>query len=90
MNAASTRNATMEDSGYLNSCRYPPRDRDSKFRREFQDTLKADSVIRTQLPVRIPNLNAYPERRVRPVEEACSSKLILFGSSHCDGFCPNI
>jgi hypothetical protein len=51
------RNATMEDSGYLKSCRYLLHDRDSKFCREFQDTLKAGGVICTPLPARSPNLN---------------------------------
>jgi hypothetical protein len=73
------RNATMEDSGYLKGSRYLLHDRDSKFRREFQDTLKAGGVICTPLPARSPNLNAYAERWVRSVKEECLSKLILFG-----------
>jgi hypothetical protein len=73
------RNATMEDSGYLKGCRYLLHDRDSKFCREFQDTLKAGGVICTPLPARSPNLNAYAERWVRSVKEECLSKLILFG-----------
>ena len=72
------RNATMEDSGYLKSCRYLRHDRDSKFCREFQDTLKA-GVVCTPIPARSPNLNAYAERWVRTVNEECLSKLILFG-----------
>ena len=69
----------MEDSGYLKGCRYLLHDRDSKFCREFQDTLKAGGVICTPLPARSPNLNAYAERWVRSVKEECLSKLILFG-----------
>ena len=69
----------MEDSGYLNSCRYLLHDRDSKFCREFRDTMKAGGVKCTPLPARSPNLNAYAERWVRSVKEECLSKLILFG-----------
>ena len=44
------RNASMEDSGYLNGCRYLLHDRDQKFCREFWDTLEAGGV--KCLPVR--------------------------------------
>jgi hypothetical protein len=35
------RNATMEGTGYLNRCRYLLHDRDTKFCREFRETLAA-------------------------------------------------
>jgi hypothetical protein len=35
------RNATMQDTGYLNGCRYLLHDRDKKFCRKFQETLAA-------------------------------------------------
>jgi putative transposase len=38
------RNATMEGTGYLNSCWYPLHDRDAKFCSEFRDTLAAGGV----------------------------------------------
>src|SRR5579862_426793 len=65
--------------GYLKNCRYLLHDRDAKFCREFQETLKAAGVTCTPLPARSPNLNAYAERWVRSVKEECLSKLILFG-----------
>jgi hypothetical protein len=75
------RQATMEDSGYLNGCRYLLHDRDKKFCREFRETLAAGGVQCTPLPARSPNLNAHAERWVRSIKEECLSKLILFGES---------
>ena len=73
------RNATMQDSGYLNGCRYLLHDRDQKFCREFRETLAAGGVKCLPLPARSPNLNAYAERWVRSIKEACLARLILFG-----------
>jgi hypothetical protein len=53
------RNATMQDSGYLNGCRYLLHDRDQKFCREFRETLAAGGVKCLPLPARSPNLKAY-------------------------------
>ena len=71
------RNATMQDSDYLNGCHYLLNDRDQKFCREFRETLAA-GVKCLPLPARSPNLNAYAERWVRSIKEECLSKLILF------------
>ena len=73
------RNATMQDTGYLNGCRYLLHDRDKKFCREFRETLAAGGVKCTPIPARSPNLNAHAERRVRSIKEECLSKLIWFG-----------
>jgi hypothetical protein len=73
------RNATMQDNGYLNGCRYLLHDRDQKFCREFRDTLAAGGVKCLPLPARSPNLNAHAERWVRSIKEECLQKLILFG-----------
>ena len=73
------RNATMQDTGYLNGCRYLLHDRDQKFCREFRETLAAGGVECTPIPARSPNLNAHAERWVRSIKEECLSKLILFG-----------
>jgi hypothetical protein len=75
------RNATMEGTGYLNSCRYLLHDRDTKFCREFRETLAAGGVKCLPLPARSPNLNSYAERWVRSVKDECLSRLILFGES---------
>ena len=73
------RNATMQDTGYLNGCRYLLHDRDKKFCREFRETLAAGGEKCTPIPARSPNLNAHAERWVRSIKEECLSKLILFG-----------
>jgi putative transposase len=75
------RNATMQDTGFLNSCRYLLHDRDKKFCREFRETIATGGVECTPLPARSPNLNAYAERWVRSIKEECLSKLILFGEA---------
>ena len=46
-------------------------DRDTKFCREFQETLAAGGVKCLTLPARSPNLNSYVERWVRSVKEEC-------------------
>ena len=53
------RNATMQDTGYLNGCRYLLHDRDKKFCREFRETLAAGGVKCTPIPARSPNLKDY-------------------------------
>ena len=73
------RNATMEDSGYLNGRRYMLHDRDQKFCAEFRETLAAGGVKCLALPARSPNLNCYSERWVRSVKAECLSQLILLG-----------
>jgi putative transposase len=74
-------NATMQDTGYLNGCRYRRHDRDKKFCREFREPLAARGVECTPIPARSPNLNAHSERWVGSVKEECLSKLILFGDA---------
>jgi putative transposase len=75
------RNATMQDTGYLNGCRYLLHDRDTKFCLEFRTTLAAGGVKCMALPARSPNLNAHAERWVRSIKEECLSKLIVFGEN---------
>jgi putative transposase len=75
------RNATLEQWGILNPCRYLLHDRDTKFCASFRDTLAAAGVKCLALPARSPNLNAFSERWVRTVREECLSKLILFGEA---------
>jgi hypothetical protein len=75
------RNVTMENTGYLNGCRYLLHDRDTKFCREFQEILAAGGVECTPIPPRSPNLNAHAERWIRSVKHECLSQLILFGEN---------
>src|SRR5260370_38764988 len=75
------RKEKMQDTGYLNGCRYLLHDRDKKFCREFRETLAAGGVKSTPIPARSPNLNAHAERWVRSIKEECLSKLILIGEN---------
>src|SRR6476469_6076317 len=75
------RNATMDGTGYLNSCRYLLHDRDAKFCSEFRNTLAAGGLQCVALPARSLNLNSYAERWVRSVKEEFLSRLILFGEN---------
>ena len=45
--------ATMQDTGYLNGCRYLLHDRDKKFCREFREALAASGVQCTPIPEQI-------------------------------------
>ncbi len=72
------RNATSEHWGFLSGQKYLIHDRDSKFSEAFRAIIKAGGVEPIRLPARSPNLNAFSERWVRSVKEACLSKLVLF------------
>ena len=75
------RNVTMVDVGFLAESRYLIHDRDGKFCRAFDETIRAAGVKPVKLPAQSPNLNAYAERWVRSVKDECLSKLILFGEA---------
>jgi hypothetical protein len=53
------RNATMQETGYLNGCRYLLHDRDKKFCSEFRETLADGGVECTPISARSPNLKAH-------------------------------
>ncbi len=75
------RNATMDEWGFLEGCRYLIHDRDTKFTDSFRTIVKSGHVEPLKLPARSPNLNAYAERWVRSVKEEALSKLILIGET---------
>ncbi len=75
------RNVTMVDWGFLAPGQYLIHDRDGKYCPAFQQMIAAAGVKRVPLPPRSPDLNAYAERWVRSVKEACLSQLILFGEA---------
>jgi hypothetical protein len=58
---------------------YALHDRDTKFCALFRATLQSGGIQPIQLPARSANFNAFAERWVRSVKQACLSKLILFG-----------
>ena len=73
------RNATQDDRGQFNRCRYVLHDRDTKFCASFRSVLAAGGVKTIALPARSPNLNAFAERWIRSVKQECLSKVILCG-----------
>jgi putative transposase len=75
------RNVTMAEWGFLSPGQYLIHDRDGQYCPTFQQIIDAAGVTRVPLPPRSPNLNAYAERWVRSVKEACLSRLILFGEA---------
>jgi len=74
-----TRNATMDEFGALQGCRFLLHDRDTKYTQSFRAIITSGQVEPLTLPARSPNLNAYAERWVRSAKEECLSKLILLG-----------
>jgi putative transposase len=75
------RHITMADWGFLAPGQYLVHDRATKFCAAFQRLIDEAGVTRVPLPPRSPNLNAYAERWVRSVKEACLSQLILCGEA---------
>ena len=71
------RNVTMDEWGFLESCRYLIHDRDTKFTESFRSIVKSGHVKPLKLPARSPNLNAFAERWVKSVKGEVLSKLIL-------------
>jgi len=59
-------------------------DRDTKFTRQFKDTLKNGHVRPTALPKVSPNLNGRTERFGGSLKRECLSKFIFFGKQHLD------
>jgi transposase InsO family protein len=59
--------------------RYLIHDRDPLFTAEFLKMLAEVGIRSVKLPPRSPNLNAYAERFVRTIKEACLDRMILFG-----------
>ena len=73
------RNLTMADVGGLANHRYLIHDRDGKYCPAFDEAVRDGGVRPVRLPPRSPNLNAYAERWVRSVKDACLAKRILVG-----------
>lgn len=57
-------------------------DYDSRFTREFDDTLRAVGVDVKEVGPRKPNQNAYAERWVQSVQKECLNRFIVFGQEH--------
>jgi transposase InsO family protein len=73
------RNLTDGLDGFLAGCRYLIHDRSSLFTPEFEMILESAGIKAVRLPAHSPNLNAYAERYVRTIREACLDRLVLIG-----------
>ncbi len=59
-------------------------DRDTKFSKEFVETLTSKGMRTNALPVASPNLNGRVERFIGTIKHECFSKFITFGQRHVD------
>jgi putative transposase len=59
-------------------------DRDTKFTKDFVETLTSKGMRTNALPVASPNLNGRVERFIQTIKHECLSKFILFGQQHVD------
>ena len=73
------RNLTDAEQGILTGKRYLIHDRDPLFTADFLEMIADAGVESVKLPPRSPNLNAYAERFVRSIKEACLDRVISFG-----------
>ena len=63
------------------------RDRDTKFTRSFDRTLKASRVKVVKNAYRSPNTNAYVERFIQSISTECLDRFVIFGERHMDTLC---
>lgn len=73
------RNLTSGDGEVLQGCRYLICDRDTKYTRQFEDTLAGSGIEIVRTPIRAPNCNAHAERFVLSVKSECLDRMIFFG-----------
>ena len=60
------------------------RDNDVKFTREFDDTLKRDSITPYPLPLQSPLMNTHIERWIKSLKHECLDHFIPVGTKHLD------
>jgi len=75
------RNLTDAVEGFFSGKRYLIHDRDPLYTREFIDLIAGCGIEAIKLPPKSPNLNAYAERFVRSIKEACLDQMVLFGEA---------
>jgi len=74
-------NLTDAVEGFFSGKRYLIHDRDPLYTREFIDLIAGCGIEAIKLPPKSPNLNAYAERFVRSIKEACLDQMVLFGEA---------
>lgn len=75
------RNLTDCYDGFLEEHSILLMDRDTKFTKQFRETLKVAGVKSVRLPPFSPNLNAFIERFFRSLKSECLDRMIFFGES---------
>jgi putative transposase len=58
------------------------RDRDSKFTRQFCETLESAGIAFRPTPPRSPNMNPFAETWVRCIKQECLNHFLIFGQRH--------
>lgn len=62
-------------------------DRDTKFTKAFDATLKRQRVKIKRGAYRAPNTNAFVERFIQSIEQECLDRFVVFGERHLDHLC---
>lgn len=62
-------------------------DRDTKFTKCFEATLKRHRVRTKRGAYRAPNTNAFVERFIQSIEQECLDRFVVFGETHLDHLC---
>jgi hypothetical protein len=62
--------------------RFPGRDRDGKFTREFDEVFRSEGIRVIKAPVRAPTARAHAERWVGSVRRECLDRLLIVGRRH--------
>jgi putative transposase len=57
-------------------------DRDGKFGRAFDDTLRANGLDVRRSPVQAPNVCAYVERWIQSIQTECLNHFVVLGEKH--------
>ena len=60
------------------------RDRDSKFSAPFDEVFRTEGVSIVKTPIRAPRANAFAERWVRTVRNACVDWMLVLGRRHLE------
>ena len=63
------------------------RDHDGAFSQAFDEALRRRRVRVMPVPFRAPNTNAYVERFVQSIKQACLDHFLVFGLSHLEHLC---
>ena len=67
--------------------RHVQHDRDTKFTRSFDSTLKRHHVRSRRIGFCSPNLNAFVERFIQSIRQECLDHFVVLGTTHLDHLC---